>query len=244
MRARGDRRGSGRQVDVYGGRDPRAIPVYPLLTAAGYLRLPPATLRSWIAGRLYETSAGARRAQSLIQPAGEPNVLSFWNLAEAFVLAAIRRQHGVPLQKVRKALTYVERELDVERPLIRERFRTDGVDLFVERWGQLLNASKAGQLAFRGALEARLQRIAFDERGLAARLFPFGRSDEQESPRAIEIDPRRGFGRPLLAGTSITADVVLGRFRAGESSAELAKDYAVDIALIEEAIRSALPQAA
>lgn len=235
--------GSSSSPDLYGGRDPRALPAYPLVTAAEYLRLPKETLRSWIAGRS-SAALGSDRSSPLIVVAGPPATLSFWNLAEAFVLAAIRRQHGVPLQKVRKALKYVERELGVTQPLIREEFRTDGVELFIERCGGLINASREGQLAIREALEARLERIDFDAEGLAFRLFPFIRAGEHGARRAIEINPRRAFGRPLLAGTSITADVVQSRFRAGESAADLAHDYNVTVELIEDAIRSALPRAA
>ena len=59
------------------------------------------------------------------------------------MLAAIRRRHGVKLPKVRKALDYVRRHFQVEHPLIDQAFQTDGLDLFVERYGGLINASRA-----------------------------------------------------------------------------------------------------
>jgi len=63
---------------------------------------------------------------------------------EAHVLAAIRRRHGVKLPKVRAALDYVRKQFQVERPLIDQAFQTNGLDLFVERYGDMINASREG----------------------------------------------------------------------------------------------------
>lgn len=231
-----------KRFGVYGGVDPRNLPAYTVPMASQYLRVPQQTLRSWIFGRDYATGSGTKRSPAVIQPSSKLGHLSFWNLAEAFVLAAIRRQHGVPLPKIRKALRFVETELKVSRPLIHQIFQTDGVDLFVDHFDKLLNVSKSGQIAIKQALAARLERIEFDESGLAAKLFPYALKDETR--RALEIDPTRGFGKPLICGTLITAEAVLDRFQGGESTRDLAKDYRIDQTLIEDAIRSALPQAA
>src|SRR5205823_1789712 len=100
------------------------------------------TLGRWASGR----------TDALIRLRDEnESLLSFANLVEAFVLAGIRRTHGVSLQRVRRAISYVEDRLRVKRPLINERFKTNGVDLFVERFGKLVNASRQGQLAIRSA---------------------------------------------------------------------------------------------
>lgn len=162
-------------------------------------------------------------------------------LVEAFVLAAIRRGHGVALQRVRRGIAFVQRELHVERPLIHAAFKTDGVDLFVDQWGKLVNASKDGQVAMRGALESSLQRVEWDQRGLAVRLFPLVRTADDEQPRSIVINcPERGFERPTLAGKGIRVDVIVERYRAGESSRELARDYRVPVDLIDDAVRCEL----
>jgi hypothetical protein len=104
--------------------------------AAHYLRMPEATLRSWVVGRLYPAAGASKRSRPLIH-LDDPNwqYLSFINLVEAHVLAAIRRRHGVMLPKVRRALDYVQRQFRLDRPLINQAFQTDGLDLFVERYG-------------------------------------------------------------------------------------------------------------
>ena len=95
--------------------DARNEPAYPLAEAARYLKVAPATLRSWVAGRPYPTGRGVRQFPPLIRPAGRtPPVLSFWNLIEAHVLRALRTDHGVSVKDVRTALRYAQGELGIQ----------------------------------------------------------------------------------------------------------------------------------
>lgn len=201
--------------------------------AATLVRVPVSTLKTWIHG-------AANPNGLLVLPRARPRLLAFSHLVEAFVLAAIRRGHGVALQRVRGAVRYVQRDLAIPRPLIHAKFKTNGIDLFVERWGKLVNASRAGQLAMRGSLESSLRRVDWDRNGLALRLFPLVRTLDTHQPRSIVIDPAHGFGQPTLTGTGVRVDVVVSRYRAGESPAELAKDYRVDVELIDDAVRCEL----
>ncbi len=124
-------------IDIYGGKDPRDVAAYTVGEAARYLRLPRGTLLHWVAGQPSRGRDGSpRRTPRVFRPATtKPLMLSFWNLVEAFVLASIRRQHGVSLQKVRRAISFVEREMELPRPLIEYEFLTNGVDLFVKEYG-------------------------------------------------------------------------------------------------------------
>ncbi|MBZ0150432.1 MAG: DUF433 domain-containing protein [Planctomycetes bacterium] len=158
------------------------------------------------------------------------------------MLATIRRQHEVSLQKVRRALGYVAKELGKRRPLIDQDFSTDGVGLFVDHYGKLIDASQQGQVAMREILQAGLTRIERDAAGLAARLFPW-RTDPHE-PRVVAVDPRIAFGQPIVASTRIPVEVLFARFRAGDSIAHLAQDYRVEPSLIEELVRKWFGQAA
>jgi hypothetical protein len=184
-------------------------PLYPLTEVAAYARVPTSTVRALVNPR------------GLIVPAASgPATLSFANLVEVFVLAAIRRQHRVSMPKVRLAVRYVSAQLGVERPLIHQVFRTDGVDLFVDRLGQIENASRSGQLALKAAMNSRLERVEWSN-GIAARIFPFSRADEGTDPRLI-ISPTFGFGQPVMAGTGVRVSVIRDRFKAGEATQELA----------------------
>ena len=220
--------------DIYGGKDPRDLAIYTVPVAAGLVRVLESTLRSWVCGRSYPVVEGRRQARAVIQ-APKPGYLSFTNLVEAHVLAAMRRDYRLKLDTVRRAVGYVKRELGVDHPLAREEFKTDGVELFVERLGRLISASGGGQFAMRAAIDCRLERVEYKEHR-ALRLFPLQRQDQ---PKVVVVDPRRAFGQPVLAGTGIPTAVIHERFHAGESISHLADDYGIDLELIEEALRAA-----
>ena len=201
--------------------DPRLQPAYALAEAAHYLRMPPATLRSWIYGRPYPVSGLTKRSQVLIH-LDDPKrkYLSFINLVEAHVLAAMRRRHGVKLPKVRLALNYVRKQFKMDRPLIDQTFQTDGLDLFVERYGDMINVSREGQRAMKELIAAYLQRIDRDTGGFPIKLYPFTRDTDadslpKEDPRVVVMNPSVSFGRPVIAGTGIPAAAIYERYRAG-----------------------------
>jgi uncharacterized protein (DUF433 family) len=204
-----------------------------------------ATLRSWVIGRPYPVRSGERYFPPVIAlPRGNRPLLSFFNLVEAHVLDAIRRQHHVPLPHVRSAIRFLSTAFGSRHPLADHRFETDGFNLFVEKLGQLINVSQAGQLAMRELLRAHLRRIEWDPQGRAARLYLFVRKRQPDEPRVVVIDPLISFGRPVLAGTGIPTAVVADRFKAGESVHELAADYARHESEILEAIRCELREEA
>ena len=74
--------------------DPRELPAYTLSEAAHYLGVPAATIRYWSVGR-------DNYAPLIEVPAHAPTLLSFLNLTELHVLAAIRRQHEVKMPSIR-----------------------------------------------------------------------------------------------------------------------------------------------
>jgi uncharacterized protein (DUF433 family) len=51
------------------------------------------------------------------------------------------------------------------------------------------------------------------------------------------MNPAVSFGRPVIAGTGIPVSSIYERYRAGDSVADLAKDFRLDTSAIEEAIR-------
>ncbi|HEY7688572.1 MAG TPA: DUF433 domain-containing protein [Dongiaceae bacterium] len=225
---------SNRDLDEF-----RRTPAYPFVEGAHYLNLPVSTLRAWCLGQSYAHKGKRRSFKRIIELDGKPSEgLSFLNLVEAHVLAAIRRVHGVPLPKVRGALAFVSDALRVKRPLAHVQFQTNGIDLFVDRLGQLLNVSQSGQLEMAEFLRAHLRRIERDPSGVPIKLYPFTRSSiVGESPAPVEIDPRVSFGRPVLRGQGVPTAVLADRFKGGDTLQELAGDYGVSTEEIEEAIR-------
>ncbi len=221
--------------------DLRDIPAYGLSEASHYLGIPKATLRSWVLGRHYPIEAGKQFFRPIIElPDKEKPLLSFVNLVEAHVLEAIRQRHGIKFWRVRGAVEYIERHLDSRHPLAEQRFVTDGVDLFVEQFGKLVNISREGQLAIKELIQTYLRRIERDSAGFPIRLYPFTRERKPDEPKTIVIDPYISFGRPVLAGTGIATTIIAQRYKAGESIEELAEDYGRPTSDIQEAIRCEL----
>ncbi len=223
--------------------DTRFRPAYAVAEAAHYIRMPAETLRTWLKGRDYPAGGKLRRFRPLIHlDDPEGRCLSFINLVEAHVLAAIRRHHGVRLPKVRRALEYVGTRFHVQRPLVDQTFQTDGLDLFVERYGEMINASREGQQAMKEILSLYLRRVDRDVEGLPIQLYPFTRSSEStqpplDAPRVVVINPAVSYGRPVLAGTGIPVAAVYERYKAGDSHEELARDFQLKTSEVEEAIR-------
>ena len=226
---------------LYNGRDPRDIPAYMLHEASRYTGVPFNTLRSWVSGRPYSTDSGTKYSKPLIiRPNPADSSLSFTNLIEAHVLNAIRRKHSVAMPRVRKALDFLSKKFDSKHPLAEHDFETDGVDLFVEQYGEFINVSQHGQLAMKEILRAYLKRIERDEDGLAKQLFPFTRiatNGNFDDPKIVAINPRVAFGKPVIAGTGIPTSIIAERYKTGESMSEIADDYGRKQIEIEEAIR-------
>ncbi len=137
-------------------KDLRELPADGVAEAAGYLRLPKSTLRAWLLGQRYHAADGhPKRFQPVIEIAGsKERQLSFINLTEAFVLAGIRREHGIALGKVRKAIGYLRCTFHSRRPLAEEQFTTDGVDLFVEKYGALIASMESRRQVRPSAIRA------------------------------------------------------------------------------------------
>ena len=232
--------------------DFREQPRYLVAEAAHYLNVPVSTVRYWCVGKpTNPAEPGGESYAPLIdvpEPDGRPTLLSFINLVELHVVAAIRREHRVKMPNLRSAIDYLRGHTSdpAERrhPLVSRELETDGLDLFVERYGRLVNASRAGQVVIRERLGAALRRIERDTDGIPVRLYPFTRSTVTRTPSIIVIDPRLSAGRPVIAGTGLATEIIAERYKAGESVDRLAADYEREEREIEGAIRCELGLAA
>jgi uncharacterized protein (DUF433 family) len=212
------------------------VPAYPIGEAAHYLRVAPATLRSWVVGRPYPTRKGVGHFRQLIKAAdADGHVLSFNNLVEAHVLRALRTAHGLELKAVRSAIDFAQAALGIDRLLLNKQLLSDGKSVLLEKYGELLNLSNSGQIAMRVVFEAHLQRVEWDNAALPRRLYPFVRQDVDSGPKHIAIDPSIGFGRPIIRSCGVSTKVIVDRIDAGESVQDLAKDYGVKVGEVEEA---------
>jgi uncharacterized protein (DUF433 family) len=215
----------------------RDLAAYTLAEAARYLRLPAATLRSWLLGRQYPTAAGRGQFSPLIRPASrQPPLLSFANLIEAHVLRSLRTEHGVPVKELRGALAYAEKSLGIDRLLLRPELRTDAGKVFLDRYGELIELTASGQLAMRRVFDEHLKRVDWDSSRYPVRLYPFLSAAAPSQERPIVIDPLIAFGRPVVVRKAITTSAIAERIDAGESVEDVAADYDLGSSEIEQAI--------
>lgn len=205
-----------RVSSIFGGQDPREVPLYGVGQAAQYFDVPVSTLRTWIVGMPYPAAHNrSGHFPALIKPAGRsPTRLSFNNLAELQVLAALRRTDHMDLSRIRTAID----NLEGEHPLIKHDLRTDGAQLYLGDT-PLLEVSSGGgnQLVIREALRD-LRRVKRDDDGKILQLFP------DPSGRVV-IDPQLSFGKPTVVGTGVTVAVLADFVKAGESTKRLAREF-------------------
>jgi uncharacterized protein (DUF433 family) len=205
-------------------------PRYSIAEAARILRVKAVTLRTWCVG--WKESKGRRGQVPVITPDGdqiEGTYLSFFNLIEAGFLNAYR-ETGAPMQRVRSALDFCRSPLEIRRPLLTERFRIDGRDLVLQHDRGLLNASASGQYIWPELVERWLREIDFDSLG-PIQVWIAGRD------KSILVNPRIGFGLPILASCGVRTEEVVSRFHAGDELRAIAEDLGAKEDEVLEAIR-------
>lgn len=234
-----------------------SVPLYSVTEAARYVNVPPATLREWIHGyskvhKSGRTTTGAPILTSVPGSGGRGRsvrAVPFVGLAEGMVLSAIRKS-GVPLQRVRPALTRLQMELGVRHALASQRLYTDGAEVLYNIASESADPDtqaamdliviRNGQHIFTDIVREYLQRITYDEKTQFASVVRLPLYERSE----VVVDPYRSFGRPIFAKGGSRVSDVLERFWAGETLDELADEFGVPQADLEDAVRVASQAAA
>jgi uncharacterized protein (DUF433 family) len=220
--------------------DVREYPCYSIEDVAEYLGVPERTLRSWISGYSYRTPSGVRKVPPIIPPADpKRNLLSFFNLVEAQVLASTR-ERKISVRRVRRAIEYLREKESEERPLLNCIFETLGQQIFVQKLtGESLknplNISRYGQYGFKSVLKKYLSRIERDASGLPTRMYPM-KAGKPTQGRVITIYPFVASGKPSIRRSGISAEVIWRRKKEGETAASLARDFKLKPSEIKAAI--------
>lgn len=230
------------------------VPLYTVAEAARLLGVPTSTFGSWARGYWRSNTALSRFERELTKTWSKPVVTAletgqgqlsvpFVGLVEGMVAAAFR-QAGVSMQRIRRSLGALEDQMGRNHALASKRLYTDGAAILYDyaqehEEERLLADVVTGQRVFTPVVQQYLRRISYDDEGWACLLvLPI-------TPRGLVIaDPRRAFGRPILARSGAPMDEVLNRFRAGEPLASVAEDFDLPSEDVEEVIRAALPPAA
>jgi uncharacterized protein (DUF433 family)/transposase-like protein len=224
-------------VDLYAGRDPRDVPAYSFREVALSIDVPASTLRAWCVGQ-----SNFAHVLSLPDDWTEYHALSFFNLLEANVIAELRRQHKVPMSRVRTALDFLAANVPVPHPLVeKELLVTPNQRVYIVHNDKRIDISAGGQWPLDAVVRNLLRRVHRGPRGILTffpRVKPPARSVLAEDEYApVVVDPEVCFGRPLIAGTAIPTDVVADRYLGGESIKKIAEDYDLSKEHVEAALR-------
>jgi uncharacterized protein (DUF433 family) len=204
----------------------------PLLTAretARYLKMPESTLNVWLSVGSDEPLVHAVRPERR----GWPRV-PFVGIVEAHVLRALRAG-GMPMGEIRKAAAIVRSEFDDPYALAKRRIATDGVAVFVRLADESLIRARDHQHAIREVLEQHLHDIDWDDTGTAIRL----RLHQYPSSAEVVIDPRFGWGSPVLAASKVKVEDVVALWRTGEPIRAVAEEYDLTESVVEDVLRQA-----
>lgn len=207
-------------------------PLYTLGEAAAIVDVRPSTLHRWARGYSFKGIDGKQNtSDALITTTGigRGAVVPFVGLAEAYVLAAFRTA-GVPMQRIRPALARLEQEYGVAAALTSERLKTDGAEVL---WEYKSEGGDAGvvdelvvvrnqQIVFRDVVQQYLRTITYRDGRVAIIGLPRFRTQ-------VIVDPLRNFGRPTIARRGVRVDDVLDRLSSGESIADVALDYGLQV---------------
>ena len=211
--------------------DIRDRPAYTVPEAAGYLKMPAPTLRSWVLALEPSDTRRNKVWGPLIDPASEnPLRLSFNNLVECYTLRALRTKHGVSIQSAVVAKETAKEVCDTERLFLSNQLLADAGEIFLEKYGDLTNVTKSGQLAMKAVLEELLKSTDRDELQLPKKFYPL-----DGEKRVIVIDPYVAFGRPVISRCGISTGAIVARLDADETEEEIATDYNMTLEDVRQA---------
>ena len=208
--------------------------VYSMGEAARLLRVPRATLRSWIDGY---TRAGIHYEPVIRETSTGKNVVTWGEFVEAGYLNQYRRR-GVSLQSLRPVVQILRERLGVPYPLAHAKPYLSGRELVMAVQTETgLPAELAmvvirnGQMVLDPRAEAFLRKVEFspgDAEGAVRRLHPYERS------RSVVIDPLRAFGAPAVRG--VRTENIFELCVAGDSIEAIARSYDLSVAEVEAAV--------
>jgi uncharacterized protein (DUF433 family) len=204
----------------------------PLLTAreaAHHLQMPESTLDVWLRPRAHVAPLVHSVAP---EKRGWPRV-PFVGVIEAYILRSLR-ELGASMDDIRKAVDIIRSEFDDPYALASERIGHDGAATFAQLADEQVIRVRDEQVAIREALDDYLRYITWDD-GRATQL----RLRQYPAEAEVIIDPRFGWGTPVLAREKIPVSAVYSLWRNGESMETVAEEFGLTRETVESVCRAA-----
>lgn len=192
----------------------------PLLTpkeTARHLQIPRSTLYYWLAEEADGTPLVHRVTP---ERRGWPSV-PFVAVVEAYVLRSLR-DLGLRKHKIRDAAEAVRREFKTPYGLATRKIVTDGVDIFLDYADGDIARVGDQQRPIREVLDGYLRYIGWDSNDEFASTLKL-RQYPDVAP--VIIDPRFGWGAPVIEANHVPVDAVVDMWLAGDSLEDVAFEY-------------------
>ena len=197
---------------------------YSVEDIATILNLPETQVKQWL--REYMKGQIAPDA-----PETEPDLITdFHTLIEFYTFYQLRAQ-GVWPSKINNAREILADMLHTNYPFATANILTDGKSVFYNaEIGELIQADQTLQLTIQQVVEPFCKRIEFGDDSLATKLYPLGRE------AAIQIDPARQSGRPVVGDTEVLSQSVFDFFLHGNSVSVVAERFNITEKEVEDVI--------
>jgi uncharacterized protein (DUF433 family) len=223
-------------------------PLYHKSDAAHIVDVPAQTFRNWSVGYVYKRLDGSQVASDPIVTTLEPvrprgASVPFIGLAEAYVIAAFTKV-GVPMQRIRPAVQWLQEHIGLQQALASERLKTDGAEVLWEYAensrdpadAQIVDGLvviRSGQQVFRPVVNRYLKCVTYSDGWVRTIQLP------QFADIDVTVDPWINGGQPTVSERGVRVTDILNRLRANESIRDVAEDYGLASAQIEAIRRAA-----
>jgi len=158
----------------------------------------------------------------------------FVGVVEAYVLRSLR-DLGFSKANIRRAADLVREDFSDPYALAKERIATDAVGLFVRVADESLVQARDRQIAISEAISDYLTYISWDVTGNPSQL----RLPQYPREAEVVIDPRFGWGVPVLARSRVTVDALVALWKNGESIEAVSEEYELPTDVVENVLRQA-----
>jgi len=190
--------------------------VYTFGDAARYTRLRRPRIREWF--RIRGDDALFRSAFDGLT---EETLVSFEDLIEVFIAGQLR-DHGVPLQTIRRVHRALREKWGDPRPFCRPELRSSGKKVFYvgldEHGREQIHDVLTGQNVFPDVISPFLRRLDYDRRSVSRWRIASG----------VEIDPGFSFGKPVASISKVPTYLLSSSFLAnGKQLDAVARWYGV-----------------
>jgi uncharacterized protein (DUF433 family) len=217
------------------GDDLRDLPTYTIPEAALFLGISPRTAGYWFCEK-----------NKILKPSGrigDVALLSFRDLAEAYVLAILTKFYDFPLRSLKGIVANAKKETRLERPLVQADLKVLFRNLIIEKPArgrqprQMIDVAHHRNLVFPDFVDQLGKRILRDRENSPLRIYPWRLITLSDESRPVSMDPDVVSGRLVVTGTRIPVRILLGKKLAGKSTKEIAHSYRISVDSVQKALQ-------